>query len=367
MRQAVIQKAEEKQRRQQPNLTGIPTQMKMDFEQRSGLSFDDVRVHYNSDRPARIGALAYTQIPEVYMGPGQERHLRHELGHVVQQKQGIVRPTIFLNGTPINDNPQMEKTADSVLEIPGAQRTGQSLSIIQCERPPTFFTYLATSSGNTLSGRQGPHTIPHIYYDVMLNRLTPAEIWSMIPSPNQIEHILQLEGVGFDQRWFESLIQAERLSRGMPAWDADQLKVRVEAARADFKNRIQRYLADYLHLYQQCLAAIHTPAPLRVAERKLLKEGLSALLNMHPYATYAWREAFPNHAEMVTKGESVLGVLGKKDEYSTPQKLLNLVDFGDPSRRPFNTMELQNFLFTRLQYGVRKSGVHALRKRIFGP
>lgn len=301
------------------------------------------------------------------MGPGQERHLRHELGHVVQQKQGIVRPTIFLNGTPINDNPQMEKTADSVLEIPGAQRTGQSLSIIQCERPPTFFTYLATSSGNTLSGRQGPHTIPHIYYDVMLNRLTPAEIWSMIPSPNQIEHILQLEGVGFDQRWFESLIQAERLSRGMPAWDADQLKVRVEAARADFKNRIQRYLADYLHLYQQCLAAIHTPAPLRVAERKLLKEGLSALLNMHPYATYAWREAFPNHAEMVTKGESVLGVLGKKDEYSTPQKLLNLVDFGDPSRRPFNTMELQNFLFTRLQYGVRKSGVHALRKRIFGP
>ena len=41
MRQAVIQKAEERQRRQQPNLTGIPTQMKMDFEQRSGLSFDD--------------------------------------------------------------------------------------------------------------------------------------------------------------------------------------------------------------------------------------------------------------------------------------------------------------------------------------
>ena len=80
MRQAVIQKAEERQRRQQPNLTGIPTQMKMDFEQRSGLSFDDVRVHYNSDKPRKIGALAYTQGTQVHIGPGQERHLRHELG-----------------------------------------------------------------------------------------------------------------------------------------------------------------------------------------------------------------------------------------------------------------------------------------------
>lgn len=34
--------------------------MKLDFERRSGLSFDDVRVHYNSDKPARLGALAYT-------------------------------------------------------------------------------------------------------------------------------------------------------------------------------------------------------------------------------------------------------------------------------------------------------------------
>lgn len=113
MRQAVIQKAEERQRRQQPNLTGIPTQMKMDFEQRSGLSFDDVRVHYNSDKPRKIGALAYTQIPEVHIGPGQERHLRHELGHVVQQKQGIVRPTTYINGMPVNDSIYYENMASA--------------------------------------------------------------------------------------------------------------------------------------------------------------------------------------------------------------------------------------------------------------
>ena len=96
MKQEVIQRAEEQPIQQGPNLTGIPTQMKLDFEQRSGLSFDDVRVHYNSDKPRKIGALAYTQGTQVHVGPGQERHLRHELGHVVQQKRGIVRPNYRL-------------------------------------------------------------------------------------------------------------------------------------------------------------------------------------------------------------------------------------------------------------------------------
>ena len=114
MEQKVVQKAPEQAKKPAPNLTGIPTQMKLDFERRSGLSFDDVRVHYNSDKPRKIGALAYTQIPQVHIGPGQERHLRHELGHVVQQKQGIVRPTTWINGVPVNDSPELESAADSL-------------------------------------------------------------------------------------------------------------------------------------------------------------------------------------------------------------------------------------------------------------
>lgn len=117
MRQEVIQKAPERAKKQTPNLTGIPTQMKLDFERRSGLSFDDVRVHYNSDKPRKIGALAYTQIPQVHIGPGQERHLRHELGHVVQQKQGIVRPTTWINGLPVNDSPGLEHSASELPQL----------------------------------------------------------------------------------------------------------------------------------------------------------------------------------------------------------------------------------------------------------
>lgn len=95
-----------------PNLTGIPAQMKLNFERRSGLSFDDVRVHYNSDKPARLGALAYTQGTQIHVGPGHESSLPHELGHVVQQKAGRVRPTRWIGGLPVNDRPELEREAD---------------------------------------------------------------------------------------------------------------------------------------------------------------------------------------------------------------------------------------------------------------
>ena len=108
------QQAPQQDQVNKPNLTGIPTQMKLDFERQSGLSFDDVRVHYNSDKPAQLQALAYTQGTQVYVGPGQERHLPHELGHVVQQKSGIVHPTHYIRGVPINNQPRLEYEANQL-------------------------------------------------------------------------------------------------------------------------------------------------------------------------------------------------------------------------------------------------------------
>lgn len=107
-----VQKKEDVRQRVQPNLTGIPDAIKETFERGSGFSFDDVRVHYNSDKPVQMQALAYTQGNQVYLSPGQERHLKHELGHVVQQKQGIVSPTGQINGQPLNDDAGLEQEAD---------------------------------------------------------------------------------------------------------------------------------------------------------------------------------------------------------------------------------------------------------------
>ncbi|MDE6016016.1 MAG: DUF4157 domain-containing protein [Acetatifactor sp.] len=95
------------------NRTGVPDNMKRQYEALSGLSMDDVRVHYNSGRPSQLGALAYTQGSHVYVAPGQERHLGHELGHVIQQKQGRVRATASFDGVAVNLDDRLEQEADN--------------------------------------------------------------------------------------------------------------------------------------------------------------------------------------------------------------------------------------------------------------
>lgn len=97
---------------QKKNETGMPDNLKAGIEDLSGFSMDDVRVHYNSDKPATVQALAYTQGTDIHVAPGQERHLPHEAWHVVQQMAGRVEPTTEVGGLPVNDNPALEHEAD---------------------------------------------------------------------------------------------------------------------------------------------------------------------------------------------------------------------------------------------------------------
>lgn len=96
-----------------PNRTGLPDGLKNGIEALSGISLADVRVHRNSPRPGAIQAHAHAQGSEIHLGPGQERHLPHETWHVVQQKQGRVRPTGRLEGgLPVNEDGGLEHEAD---------------------------------------------------------------------------------------------------------------------------------------------------------------------------------------------------------------------------------------------------------------
>lgn len=97
---------------QKKNGTGMPDNLKAGIEDLSGFSMDDVRVHYNSDKPATVQALAYTQGTDIHVAPGQERHLPHEAWHVAQQMAGRVEPTTEVGGLPVNDNPALEHEAD---------------------------------------------------------------------------------------------------------------------------------------------------------------------------------------------------------------------------------------------------------------
>lgn len=96
------------------NRTGLPDHLKAGIEALSGYSLDDVRVHYDSDRPTAVQALAYTQGTDIHVAPGQERHLPHEAWHVTQQLAGRVQPTNEIGGVPVNDSTELEREADAM-------------------------------------------------------------------------------------------------------------------------------------------------------------------------------------------------------------------------------------------------------------
>ena len=95
------------------NNTGLPDNLKQGIENLSGMSMDNVQVHYNSSKPAQLNALAYAQGTDIHLGAGQEKHLPHEAWHVVQQAQGRVKPTMQMkDGVPVNDDQALEHEAD---------------------------------------------------------------------------------------------------------------------------------------------------------------------------------------------------------------------------------------------------------------
>ncbi|MFB9278985.1 eCIS core domain-containing protein [Cohnella cellulosilytica] len=121
-------------RKSAANDTGMPDDLKAGLENLSGMDLSDVRVHYNSDKPARINAMAYTQGSDIHIAPGQERHLPHEGWHTVQQKQGRVRTTRQAKGMPVNDSGDLEREAD---------RMGE-----RAARPSAAASEVANASGN---------------------------------------------------------------------------------------------------------------------------------------------------------------------------------------------------------------------------
>lgn len=147
---------------QRVNNTGLPDTLKTGMENLSGLSLDDVKVHRNSAKPAQLQAHAYAQGTDIHLGPGQEKHLPHEVWHVVQQKQGRVKPTMQMKGkVSINDNAGLEKEADVMGAKSLAQTNQNNVQINQTKvNSSTIQRKLMTeaefkkASGSAFSGKR---------------------------------------------------------------------------------------------------------------------------------------------------------------------------------------------------------------------
>ena len=146
-----------------PNNTGMPDNLKSGIETLSGFSMDDVRVHYNSSKPATVQALAYTQGTDIHVAPGQEKHLPHEAWHVAQQMAGRVSPTTNINGMPVNDNAGLEHEADVMGEKAVAQKNNSNTFHQNNNCKPR--NCLQLLQGEKLQGTQNVH-IGNFNYDL---------------------------------------------------------------------------------------------------------------------------------------------------------------------------------------------------------
>jgi hypothetical protein len=103
----------QKQEAKAENKTGLPDNLKSGIENLSGVDISDVKVNYNSSKPAQLNAHAFAQGTDIHVAPGQEKHLAHEAWHTVQQKQGRVQPTTQMKeSVPVNDDAGLENEAD---------------------------------------------------------------------------------------------------------------------------------------------------------------------------------------------------------------------------------------------------------------
>lgn len=147
------------------NKTAMPGYLKTGIENITGLSMQDVQVHYNSPEPTQLNALAYASGNQIHLAPGQEEHLPHEAWHVVQQKQGRVRRTSHIKaGVAVNDDHRLESEANII--APKIDGTHQSASL-----PETLYKRGLSPVISHLPGAEIVSS--HTYTGEVVQRVTP--------------------------------------------------------------------------------------------------------------------------------------------------------------------------------------------------
>lgn len=161
------------------NKTGLPDDLKAGIENLSGYSMDDVRTHYNSDKPAQLQALAYAQGTDIHLASGQEKHLPHEAWHVVQQKQGRVQSTTQLFAMDVNVNKDLEMEADRM----GSAVSGPEGKFSQYMEHAGQNGGLNSANGFPASLRDSNTTLPGVIQGMFYEKLKDSDeyVWHWGP------------------------------------------------------------------------------------------------------------------------------------------------------------------------------------------
>jgi hypothetical protein len=148
-----------------------------------GTDFSDVKIHTNSQKASKIGAHAFAQGNDVHFAQGKfdpntktgKQLIGHELSHVVQQRNGEVKPNVQMKGLGINTDDRLENEADKqgalAAEGKAVQTKPVSSSSVKSEGAPVqgFF-------GNLI--KKGLNFLKSTVVDMI-----PQEFKDMIPEP----------------------------------------------------------------------------------------------------------------------------------------------------------------------------------------
>ncbi|MEM7086036.1 MAG: C2 family cysteine protease [Bacteroidota bacterium] len=213
------------------NMDGLPNDLKSGVENLSGYAMDDVKVHYNSNKPSQLQAHAYAQGTDIHLASGQEKHLPHEAWHVVQQKQGRVKPTSQMkNGAQVNTDQGLEKEAD----IMGAKARAEA---VQLKNDTSLIQGTASNSTAQLAPAAftGFVTAP-AKYDGWTKKF---DSWGKLESA--IESYANLED--------DDVAKRSELVSAMTSLSIEWLKgyTQRQSTQADPKDGVRKGLFDLLH------------------------------------------------------------------------------------------------------------------------
>jgi hypothetical protein len=222
------------------NNTGLPDKLKAGIESLSGLTLDQVKVHYNSAQPAQLNALAYAQGSDIHLAPGQEQHLPHEAWHIVQQAQGRVRPTMQMNnGVLVNNDAGLEREAD----LMGALAPNQ---VDAAQKKYTGTETISDVANTNVVQRQvvqlfspvGEETKYSVNHRFML--LNPKSLWTLQENLNHSNTILNEKnsfvklvktGLEFESAFGGTMHEIE------PKWDSTRAATIPETQRLEKANK----------------------------------------------------------------------------------------------------------------------------------
>jgi hypothetical protein len=157
----------------------LPSGLQHRIELLSGVTMEGVRLYRDSSLPAQIGALAFAEGSTIHLGPGQEAHLAHEAWHVAQQRCRVIAPTRHLRGQAINDDPMLEREAETMgaraqAGIPcsrpgGLRRALRAAPVLQGVFPDAYND--ARHKGQGISRVQLDHIVPDVTLGVFAQTL----------------------------------------------------------------------------------------------------------------------------------------------------------------------------------------------------